>query len=65
MNILRLSTLSLTLAIAVITLGYVNPSFAGKPGACNSDPPHPSCKDDPVSSITYRVALEGAFVIVE
>ncbi len=31
MKILRLSTLSLTLAIAVFSLGYVNPSFAGKP----------------------------------
>ncbi len=30
MNILRLSTLSLTVAIAVFALGY-NPSFAGKP----------------------------------
>ena len=65
MNILRLSTLSLTLAIAVFALGYVNPSFAGKPGACNIEPPHPSCKDDPVSSIKYKVALEGAFLIPE
>ena len=31
MNILRLSTLSLTLALAFITLGYVNPSSANKP----------------------------------
>ena len=30
MSILRLSTFSLTLAIAVMTLGY-NPSFANKP----------------------------------
>ena len=66
MNILRLSTLSLTLAIAVFALGYVNPSSAAKPGACLGDPPlHPSCKDDPVSSITYKVALEGAFEILE
>ena len=34
MRILRLSTLSLTLAIAVFSLGYVNPSFADRP---NSD----------------------------
>ncbi len=59
MKILRLSTLSLTLAIAVVTLGYVNPSSAGKPNACNEDPPHPSCKDDPVSSITYTAQLTG------
>ncbi len=65
MNILRLSTLSLTVAIAVITLGNLNPSFAAKPGACNEVPPNPSCKDDPVSSITYKVALEGAFEILE
>ena len=31
MNILRLSTLSVTLAIAVFALGYANPSFADKP----------------------------------
>ncbi len=31
MNILRLSTLSLALVMTVMTLGYVNPSFAGKP----------------------------------
>ena len=31
MNISRLSTLSLGLAIAVFALGYVNPSFADKP----------------------------------
>ncbi len=31
MNILRLSNLSLTLAIAVFALGYVSPSFADQP----------------------------------
>jgi len=36
MNISRLSTLSLTLAVAVFALGY-NPSFAGKPGAGGHD----------------------------
>ena len=44
MNRLRLSTLSLTMAIVVMTLGYATPSFAAKPGACDQDPPHPSCK---------------------
>ncbi len=43
MNILRLSTLSLTLTIAVFALAYSNPSFAGK--KCDADPNHPSCKD--------------------
>ena len=49
MNILRLSTLSLTLAIVVMTLGYVNPASAGKPVKnCDPDegPVHASCKDD-------------------
>jgi hypothetical protein len=32
MKLLRLSTLSLTLAIAVMTLGYVNPASAAPPG---------------------------------
>ena len=41
MNILRLSTPSLTLAIAVITLGYANCSFAGPD--CDTHPTHPSC----------------------
>ncbi len=42
MNNLRLSTLTLSLAIAVFALGYVNPAFAAKPDRC---PDHPSCKD--------------------
>jgi hypothetical protein len=44
MNILRLSTLSLTLAIAVITFGYMNVASAGKPD-CSEGGDHPSCKD--------------------
>ena len=44
MNILRLSTLSLALAIAVITLGYVNPSFAAP--SCSKNPTHPDCIPD-------------------
>ncbi len=44
MNILRLSTLSLAVAIAVLALAYANPSFAGK--KCDADSTHPSCKDD-------------------
>lgn len=58
MNMRRLSTLSLTLAIGVMTLGYVSPSFT-KP-AC---PGHPSCKDDGgAGGITYTAELRGAFV---
>ena len=45
MNILRLSSIYLTLAIAVFALGYSNPAFAAKPD-CNADPSHKSCKDD-------------------
>ncbi len=48
MSILRLSTLSLTLAIAVMTLGYANPSFADKPltGPCSPTQTEPHCHDD-------------------
>jgi len=47
MNILRLSTLSLAVAIAVLALAYANPSFAGKDKNCvPPEPIHPSCKDD-------------------
>ena len=42
MNILRLSTLTLALAIAVITLGYVNSSSAA-PKKCLTDPTAPGC----------------------
>ncbi len=63
MNILRLSTLSLTFAIAVFALGYANPSFAGKP-SCENNSTHPKCKNDEPTdgSVTYEAALEGAFV---
>ena len=61
MNNLRLSTLSLTLAIAVILLGYVNSSFAAPPNKPCS--PWPSCnKDeppDPTPTITYTAELTG------
>jgi len=66
MNILRLSTVSLTLAIAVFALGYANPSFAA-PKNCVDDDPRPSCpKDDPepdppTPSVTYTAQLTGVF----
>ena len=44
MNISRLSTLSLTLAVAVITLGHANPSFAAP--SCSKNPSHPNCIPD-------------------
>ena len=63
MSILRLSTLSLTLALAIFALGYVNPaSAAPKPKEC---PGHPSCPDEeppePEPTVTYTAELEGAF----
>ncbi len=63
MNIFRLSTLSLALAIAVLAFGHANPSFAGKPD-CKNNSTHPKCKNkEPTDgSVTYKIALEGAFV---
>lgn len=59
MNISRLSTLSLSFAMAVMTLAYANPSSAAKPGACDSNPPHPSCKpaDGNGSSALFTVEV--------
>jgi len=45
MNILRLSTLSLTLAVAVFALGY-NPSFADKPICGDNNDQHCTHGDD-------------------
>ena len=65
MNTLRLSTLSLILATAVITLGYVDFASAGKP-KCPG--PHPKCdngdnEEPPVTSGEYKAALtSGGFI---
>jgi len=67
MNALRLSTLSLILATAVITLGYVDYASAGKP-KCPGD--HPKCnkgdddnEEPPVTSGEYAAALtSGGFI---
>ena len=66
MNISRQSTLLLTLAIAVLTLGYANVSFAAKP-VCPGT--HPSCKDDPdpppppPATVVYEAELTiGGFI---
>ena len=56
MNISRLSTFLLTVAVAVMMLGYANVSFAGKPEC----PEHPSCKgdEDPTEKAAeYEAAL--------
>ena len=60
MHILRFSTLTLTVAIAVMTLGYANPSFAGK--KCTADSKHPSCKPPADAGNLYTVEGKGAFV---
>ena len=57
MNILRLSTLSLTLAIAVITLGY-NPSFADKPESGDCGQVHCDHGEE-LGDLTYTVDLNG------
>ena len=58
MTILRLSTLSLTVAITAMTLGFANPAFAAKPN-CDTNPGHPSCGGggggDP--EVTYSVVV--------
>ena len=57
MNILRLSTLSLTLAIVVFALGY-NPSFADKPDPIDGH----NHANEPIVTIDYTVELsDGAF----
>ncbi len=64
MNISRLSTFSLTLAVAVMMLGYSTPAFAGK--KCELQPEHPSCKGGGGSTETaakYEAALTvGGFI---
>ncbi len=59
MNILRLSTLSLAVALAVLALAYANPSFAGK--KCDEDDTHPSCKDAGGDAEYTATLTMGAF----
>ena len=59
MNILRLSTLSLTLAVAVFALGY-NPSFADKPGSVCEE--HCSHGGDDDLKTTYTVQMHPGTV---
>lgn len=66
MKNLRLSTLLLTLAIAVFSLGYVNPAFADKPVRdCGVENPHPSCKDDDDSSPSENLSATFCLTIDE
>ncbi len=65
MNISRLATLSLTMAIAVFALGY-NPSFADKPICGDNNDQHCDHGDDPgfPTGITVQL-IGGAFVSVD
>ncbi len=72
MSILRLSTISLTLIIAVFALGHVNPASAGKVKNCDpgEGPVHPSCKpnpdDDPPTTATkFTVELTGGNITTD
>ena len=56
MNILRLSTLSLTLVMAVITLGYVNSSSAA-PKTCEEHP-RPSCDGEGGGDTNLRAKFD-------
>ena len=63
MNTVRLSTLSLSLAVAVVTLGYATSAFAGK--KCDAGPEHPSCKDGDNGEISAVYTAEltmGGFI---
>jgi len=68
MNRSALATFSLATAIAVMTLGYANPSFA-EPKNCVDDDPRPSCKgdEDPTeTAAVYKAALTmGGFIFEE
>ena len=64
MNILRLSTLSLTVAIAVITLAFANPASAKGKNCAPLGDPRPKCADEPpAAGLTFKVEMDGAFVM--
>jgi len=65
MNISRVTTISLVLAVAVFALAYANPSSAGGK-TCDPGDHRPKCDDDPAASdLKYTVEMDGAFVIDE
>ncbi len=69
MKISRLSSLTLTLAVAAFALGHANPAFAGNDKNCDPPDLHPSCKDNGDGGggdggdggIEYTAVLTGAF----
>ncbi len=68
MNVSRLSTLLLSLVIAVVTLGYANSSSAAKKGIDCTDPTsHPSCKDEDsgTDGATFSVVIYGGGLMGE
>ncbi len=62
MRILRLSTPSLILAIAVITLGLAAAPALANPADENGCHDHKDCGGDDTTGTLYTAALEGAFV---
>jgi hypothetical protein len=63
MNISRLSTFSLAMAIGVFALAFANPASA-KGLKCDDGDPRPKCAfDPPADSLKYRVEMDGAFVM--
>lgn len=65
MNISRLSTFSLAMAIGVFALAFANPASAkGKGLVCEAGDPRPKCAfDPPADALKYRVEMDGAFVM--
>ena len=61
----KFRVMAVTIAIAVMTLGYANPSSAAKKGIDCTDPTsHPSCKDDDgaVDGATFSVVIDGGLM---
>ena len=65
MNISRLSTFSLAMAIGVFALAFANPASAkGKGLVCELGDPRPKCADEPpAAGLTFKVEMDGAFVM--
>ena len=65
MNISRLSTFLLAMAIGVFALAFANPASAkGKGLVCEPGDPRPKCAfDPPADDLKYRVEMDGAFVM--
>ena len=65
MNISRVTTISLVLAVAVLALAYANP-LSAKGKECSDGDSRPKCDDDPAASgLTFMVEMDGAFAMVE